>query len=147
MKQPISDAEFSEILKDFVVTSHTQDERYQMTLSLEFGMLVVVIEGTVIQPIAEEFAERIDGLFAHEPARQAVIDLTRCEYLSSSAFGVLMEFFRASNRRGGQILLINPTPRLRKLVEILGMDQFFLAVDDLNMAKNYFLSNPRTPAV
>ncbi len=147
MDDNISTAEFSKLLKGFVVKAHDQDNRYTMTLAMNHGILVVSIVGTVLQPIAEEFAQRIDDLFAYTPARQAAIDLSSCDYLSSSAFGVLMEFFKASNRRGGQIILVGPSPKVRKLLEILSMDQFFLIVDDLEMAHGFFRESAQFPAL
>ena len=147
MDDHISSAEFNKLLTGFVAKAHDEDNRYSMTLAMNQGILVVTIVGTVLQPIAEEFAERIDDLFAYTPARRAAIDLSTCDYLSSSAFGVLMEFFKASNRRGGQIILIGPSLKVRKLLEILSMDQFFLIVDDLEMAHGYFRESDKMPAM
>ena len=114
------------------------DHRYVVRLESCEGALFLRLTGTLLQPIPDEFVARLQDLFRRHPAQRAVVDLSKCTFISSSAIGVLMEYFRASTARGGQVLLIKPAEKILKLIEILGLTRFFLVVEDDAMALRYF---------
>jgi anti-anti-sigma factor len=143
MSDAISEDEFAAIASQMLAFRPDPDGRYRLALSTRDGCLIMTLTGTLLQPIATEFGHRLDDLFAHETARRAIIDLSGCDYLSSSAFGVLMEWFKASTSQGGQVLLIRPQPKIAKLISILGLDRFFLIVDDLETSIAYYRTNTR----
>ena len=86
------------------------DHRYVVRLESCEGALFLRLTGTLLQPIPDEFVARLQDLFRRHPAQRAVVDLSKCTFISSSAIGVLMEYFRASTARGGQVLLILEPP-------------------------------------
>lgn len=86
---------------------------------------------------------RIQELFHRHPAQRAVIDLSRCQFISSPAIGALVEFFKASSAHGGQVLLLQPPEKIMKLIELLGLTRLFLVVADDAMAIAYFEAQGR----
>ncbi len=114
------------------------DHRYAVRLESRDGALFLRMIGTLLQPVPDEFIARLQELFRRYPAQRAVVDLSKCAFISSSAIGVLMEYFQASTSRGGQVLLIKPTDKILKLIDILGLTRFFLIVEDDVMALHYF---------
>ena len=120
-----------------------RDDRYQVLLESLNGCLFLRFTGTLLQPIPDEFIARLQDLFRRNPAQRAVVDLSKCQFISSSAIGVLMEYFKASTANGGQVLLIQPTEKIMKLIEILRLTRFFLVVEDDQMALRYFAEQGR----
>ena len=114
------------------------DQKYAVRLESLDNALFLRLTGTLLQPIPDEFVARLQDLFRRHPAQRAVVDLSKCAFISSSAIGVLMEYFRASTASGGQVLLIKPTDKILKLIDILGLTRFFLIVEDDAMALRYF---------
>ena len=114
------------------------DGRYQTKLEAKAGVLFLRMSGTLLQPIPDEFVARIQDLFRRNPAQRAVVDLSRCQFISSAAIGALVEFFNASSARGGQVLLLQPPDKIMKLIDLLGLTRMFLVVEDDTMAITYF---------
>jgi anti-anti-sigma factor len=114
------------------------DPRYSVRVDLVEGVMFLRIIGTILQPIPDEFIARLQDLFRRNQSPKSVVDLSRCAFISSSAIGVLVEYFKITSAAGGQVLLIRPTDKVLKLIEILGLMRFFLVVDDEEMAINYY---------
>ena len=119
------------------------DGRYQTKLDAKAGVLFLRMSGTLLQPIPDEFVARIQELFRRNPAQRAVVDLSQCQFISSAAIGALIEFFKASSARGGQVLLLQPPDKIMKLIELLGLTRLFLVVEDDAMAITYFETQGR----
>ena len=119
------------------------DLRYTTHLEVTSGVLFLRLTGTLLQPIPDEFSQRIHTLFRDYPAQRAAVDLSKCVFMSSSAIGTVVDFFQASTAAGGQVLLIKPPEKILKLIDILGLGNFFLIVDDDAMAISYFLAQSK----
>jgi anti-sigma B factor antagonist len=120
-----------------------QDLRYTTRIEVVTGVLFLRLTGTLLQPIPDEFSQRIHDIFRDYPGQRAVVDLSKCTFMSSSAIGTVVDFFHASNTTGGQVLLIKPPEKILKLIEILGLSSLFLTVEDDVMAINYFIAQAK----
>jgi anti-sigma B factor antagonist len=120
-----------------------QDLRYTTRVEVVSGVLFLRLTGTLLQPIPDEFSQRIHDIFRDYPGQRAVVDLSRCTFMSSSAIGTVVDFFHASNTTGGQVLLLKPPEKILKLIEILGLSSLFLIVEDDTMAFNYFIAQAK----
>lgn len=58
-------------------------------------------------------------------AKDIVVDLTKVEYLDSTALGVLIGGLKRMREREGDLLLICPNERVRRVFEITGLDKIF----------------------
>ena len=124
-------------------TAPPLDHRYTMRLDLRQGCAFLVITGTVLQGIPDEYVARFSAIFDGTGMRRAVLDLTACDYLCSGAVGFLVEWFRRANATGSQVLMLRPKDRIRRVVEILGLTDFFLMVEDEGMAIEYYREQER----
>ncbi len=114
-------------------------ERYAVSMDITDGVLFLRLRGTILLPIPDEFIAKLQDLFRTTVKLPCTaIDLSDCSFLSSSAIGVLVEFFKASTAAGCQVLLIRPTQKILRLIELLGLTRYFLVVDDDQMAKEFF---------
>jgi anti-sigma B factor antagonist len=64
---------------------------------------------------------------AAEPActkgRHVVLDMTGVGFCDSTGLGMIISLFRQANSAGGHLVLAEPQPRIRYLLEISGVDQ------------------------
>lgn len=119
------------------------DLRYTTKVEVSHGVLFLRLTGTLLQPIPDEFSQRVHDLFRDFPGQRAVVDLSKCVFMSSSTIGTVVDFFKASASHGGQVLLIKPTEKILKLIDILGLASLFLIVEDDAMAIAYFVAQAR----
>jgi anti-anti-sigma factor len=58
-------------------------------------------------------------------AKELVVDLTKVDYLDSTALGVLIGGLKRMREVEGNMVLICPSPRIRRVFEITGLDKIF----------------------
>ena len=54
-----------------------------------------------------------------------IINLQRTEYLDSTALGLLVGTLKRAHERGGDLRLVAPSARIRRLLEITRLDKVF----------------------
>lgn len=59
-----------------------------------------------------------------------VLDLAKVEFADSSGLSAILACVTAARRRGGDIALLSPMPRVRALVELTRLDDVVAIVDD-----------------
>ena len=125
MTNELTPDELSNLIKDVHWEGPHHDERYQMFLENRNDYVFLVVVGRVLQPMPHEFSIRIKKVFEQVPNAKVVIDLTKCDYLSSSALGFLVDFFNVSTALGARVVMLKPNERIRAIIGILGLDKFF----------------------
>src|SRR5262245_29535826 len=98
-----------------------------MSLSIEIRrvdhIIVLELAGriSVLDPglrrLAEELADRGERYF--------IIDLANVTYLDNSGVGQLCLIYTVARNRGGDMKLLKPTPRIKKLLQITRLDSVF----------------------
>ncbi len=121
------------------------DPNYTIRLDERGGCLFLVVTGRVLQPIPDEFCDRFAHLMDGREPPRAIIDLRQCQYLSSSVFGTLMEFFKAATDHKGQVLVLGPNQRIRAMLRVVGLDVFMLEVETEDMAIRFFHEQAKLP--
>ncbi len=58
--------------------------------------------------------------FQKENCHKVVLDCTELDYMSSAALGILIGFTRKSREEGGDLKLINLSPKIYNIIELLG---------------------------
>jgi anti-anti-sigma factor len=134
----ISAEEFAQLVQAFSVRSApSDDDRYAIRLETDGSCLVLVIEGMLLQSVPDEFAERLHRIFVHEQARQVIIDMSRVAYISSAIMGFLHQFFDSTAGRSGRLVLVSPTDKVRKMMAIVGLYEYFVVLDSMELALEY----------
>ena len=67
-------------------------------------------------------AELESALERTNPRERVVVDLTACHFLDSSAIRVLVRGAVRAESAGGRFSLVAPDPRLRRVLEIAGLE-------------------------
>jgi len=57
--------------------------------------------------------------------REVAVDLTKVDYLDSTALGVLIGGLKRMRERDGNLSLICPSARIKRVFEITGLDKIF----------------------
>ncbi len=129
MSDAISSEDLNRLMQEARWEGPRHDERYQMYLENRNGFLCLVVVGKVLQPVPDEFSARIKQVFERVPNAKVVVDLTKCDYLASAALGFLVDFFNVSTATGARVVMLKPNDRVRAIVGLLGLNQFFSLVN------------------
>jgi anti-anti-sigma factor len=78
---------------------------------------------------------RIAAACRRRRARGLIVDLSGSEFMSSSGLAALLNLQRESACLRGGMVLAGPTPEVRHLLEITGVDQRLLVVDSCEEAE------------
>ena len=94
------------------------------TRSLASNVPLIELEGEVDVYTAPHLKQQMITLL-EEGHVEMVVDLTKVEYLDSTALGVLIGGLKRVRERDGNLQLICPSPRIRRVFEITGLDKIF----------------------
>ncbi len=94
------------------------------TYTLDSGVPVIALEGEVDVYTAPQLKQQMMTEL-EAGARQMIVDLTKVEYFDSTALGVLIGGLKRIRERDGGLSLICPSPRIRRVFEITGLDKIF----------------------
>jgi anti-sigma B factor antagonist len=93
---------------------------------LEDGTCVVSVAGELDMCTAPRFKQTLLGALGNAPA-SVIVDLTECEFIDSSALGILIGAHKRLDGDGVSVGLsiVTPNPTIRKVFEITGLDTLF----------------------
>jgi len=94
------------------------------TRTVEKDLPIIQLEGEVDVYTAPQLKQQMIGLL-EGGAREMVVDLSRVDYLDSTALGVLIGGLKRMREMNGNMVLICPSPRIRRVFEITGLDKIF----------------------
>jgi anti-sigma B factor antagonist len=63
-----------------------------------------------------------------------VVDLAGVDFMDSSGLAVLISGLRRTNERQGALALVSPTPSVRRVLSITGLDKVFPIYDSVDQA-------------
>jgi anti-sigma B factor antagonist len=102
-----------------------------MTILIETtgGVDIARMPSTVV--LANAAAVRVDLLerIATGDGR-IVLDMARVEFADSSGLSAILACVNAARRRGGDLALLSPSPRVRALIELTRLDEVVLVTSD-----------------
>lgn len=79
-------------------------------------------------------ADREFGKALDTDARIIVVDCLRLKYISSAGIGVLISFNHACNQKNVSLCFCDMQPKVKNVLEILGIDKVFKIEDSLQDA-------------
>ncbi len=65
---------------------------------------------------------------------RVILDLSQLLYINSAALRVLAAVLTRNQEAGGDLLLVNPPAKVRRVFQIIGFDHFFRIYDTLDAA-------------
>jgi anti-sigma B factor antagonist len=71
-----------------------------------------------------------------------VLDLTNVNYIDSAGVGFLVSKYTSARRRGGDLKLVDVTPRVERVLEITRLVRVFELFDTQEQALHSFVNTP-----
>jgi anti-sigma B factor antagonist len=72
----------------------------------------------------------------NESVLKCAIDLSKLRYMNSSGIGVLITVLTKFRNKGGEVVLINPSEQIKKLLLITKLNAIFSIYDSFEEAQN-----------
>ncbi len=94
------------------------------TRTLEKELPIIELEGEVDVYTAPQLKQQMISIL-EGGAKELVVNLAKVDYLDSTALGVLIGGLKRMRERDGNMVLICPSPRIRRVFEITGLDKIF----------------------
>ena len=85
---------------------------------------VIELEGEVDVYTAPQLKQQMISML-ESGSRDLVVNLTKVDYLDSTALGVLIGGLKRMREMDGNMVLVCPSPRIRRVFEITGLDKIF----------------------
>ena len=77
---------------------------------------------------------RLDSIL-EDPVQEIVIDLKDVPFMDSSGVGEILRLFKLMRDRQGELVLINPNPKLRNLFTMYRFEKFMTIRDGVESGK------------
>ena len=84
------------------------------------GAVQVSLQGRLDSNTAPELGKAVTGLIASPPTR-IIFQMEGLEYISSAGLRVIFQVQKAVKSVDGQVLMVNLTPQVRKVFEIINI--------------------------
>lgn len=82
---------------------------------------VLTVSGEIDHTTGEQFHQALSTVHTEPPVR-TVVDLSGVTFMDSSGLRAIIMAYRATQNTQGWIRLAAPTPAVRRVVEIIGLD-------------------------
>lgn len=80
--------------------------------------------GRVNERSVQPLVAAIDRALADDRS-QVILDLSGVEYMNSAGLRALLQAHKAAERKNGALHITNPSPRIRELFALVGLDTVF----------------------
>ena len=97
-------------------------------------MNLLSVEGVIkLGESAEFLAENLKRILEKNEGH-VLLDLSKINYMDSTGIGELVGYLGRFGDRDRKLILVNPSERMRKLLELSQLDSLFQTYDDLESA-------------
>lgn len=90
--------------------------------------MLVQLSGDVDIAVKDEVSARLDAAAAE--AQTVDIDLSQVDYADSTALGLFIRLRNQLRERGGDVRLVAPSLRMRKLLDYAGLQHVFEILEE-----------------
>lgn len=98
------------------------------------GCTLFSVEGVIkLGESAEFFAQTLERALSDEMGH-VLIDFSKINYIDSTGIGELVGYLGRFRDRQRKMILISPSDRIRKLLQVAHLDELFPTYDDLEAA-------------
>jgi anti-sigma B factor antagonist len=103
---------------------------------LQNNILYVRLQGDLVgAPDSQQLLDIVNSKL-NESVLLCAVDLSKVRFINSNGIGVLVSLLTKFRNRGGELVLINPSEHMRKLLIITKLNAIFtVAEDDVAAAK------------
>lgn len=89
----------------------------------ERHILTALLQGEIDHHLAPSIREKIDiAIDRYEPEILG-LDFSRVTFMDSSGIGLVMGRYRKMKEHGGQVIVLNPSDSIKRLMELAGLQR------------------------
>lgn len=77
--------------------------------------------------------ERVFNELIEQKVYKFVVDLSQVDYLCSGGAGVLISVYGIARENNGNVVLLNPTSKVKEVLELLGLSSIFSFTNTANL--------------
>ena len=101
----------------------------------EGDLVFINFEGDLIgEENGPEIIEAVNDTLSNDIIKCAV-DISEVRYINSSGIGVLITILTKFRNKGGEVVIVNPSEHVKKLLAITKLNAIFTIVDNIAEAK------------
>ncbi len=101
------------------------------------NLTILDIEGAIrLGESAEFFSQTLDKVLRNETT-SIMIDFTRINYIDSTGLGELIGYLSKFSGEDRQVILVNPSERILRLLKVVRLDKVFKIFPDEDSAVAY----------
>lgn len=93
------------------------------------SVTLVEVSGRVDSMNANQLGEALSHQL-ESGQTQLVLDLADVDYMSSAGLRELVIAYKKAQKRAGDVRLVQPSPRVREILEMAGLDSVFQIYED-----------------
>lgn len=97
----------------------------------------VLLNGIIDAYTYGEMAETFNRLIEQKNYK-LIVDLSNVDYLTNAGAGVLISVYTIIQENNGNIVLVNPRPKVKEAFELLGLTKILPFTQDINSALKAF---------
>ena len=86
----------------------------------ESGSATVKLKGEIDHHSASVLRRDLDAIICRLRTKKLMLDLSGVDFMDSSGLGLIMGRYTLLDSFGGETLLLNPTERIRKILDLAG---------------------------
>jgi anti-anti-sigma factor len=83
--------------------------------------VVLCVVGEIDQVTCAQFADAVAEAVEHPRLRRIEIDLSKVSFMDSAGINALVRCHAAADRRGRSLVVMNPHPDVRRVLDICGL--------------------------
>lgn len=111
-------------------TAATRPPAFRISESdLDPGCREVRVEGELDLAVADQLRVRLE--MAAADGVEVIVCLDRCDFIDSTGIAVIVMAHRELARRGRRLVIRDPSPRVARTLQIIGLDQDDLLLPDI----------------
>ena len=95
---------------------------------------ILYVEGLIkLGESAEFFSSALENVLKND-STNVIIDFTKIDYIDSTGIGELVGYLGRFRSRKRELILVNPSERIRKLLQVAGLAELFTIYDTVEAA-------------
>ncbi len=94
----------------------------KLITAVKDSSLVARIQGDIDHHSAPGIREEIDSLLQSLRPKKLILDLSQTDFMDSSGLGLILGRQRKTEEIGARLVLVNPSPATKKLLQLAGME-------------------------
>lgn len=107
----------------------------KFSYNIEDDAIVILFDGDLIgeengPEIVESTTDAIE-----KGISKCIIDISNVRYINSSGIGVMITILTKFRNKGGEVVLVNPSDQVKKLLVITKLNNIFKIEGDISAAK------------